>query len=62
MLERNESGQVNWVFGSDQPQMRDARQTDTDADQTAATDGADVPLIKSRLPRLLTGKSAIVIA
>ena len=42
--------------------MRDARQTDTDADQTAATDGADVPLIKSRLPRLLTGKSAIVIA
>ena len=62
LLERNESGQVNWVFGSDQPQMRDARQTDTDADQTAATDGADVPLIKSRLPRLLTGKSAIVIA
>jgi len=56
LLERNESGQVNWVFGSDQPQMRDARQTDTDADQTAATDGADVPLIKIPIAEIVDGQ------
>ena len=56
LLERNESGQVNWVFESDQPQMRDARQTDTDADQTAATDGADVPLIKIPIAEIVDGQ------
>ena len=56
LLERNESGQVNWVFGSDQPQMRDARQTDTDADQTAAKDGADVPLIKIPIAEIVDGQ------
>ena len=56
LLERNESGQVNWVFESDQPQMRDARQTDTDADQKAAKDGADVPLIKIPIAEIVDGQ------
>ena len=54
LLERNEAGQANWVFGSDQPQMRDATQSDTDADQTADTDGADVPLIEIPIAELIS--------
>ena len=49
LLERNESGQANWVFGSDQPQMRDTSQTDNEADQAVGSDGTDVPLIGSSI-------------
>ena len=62
LLERNESGQANWVFGSDQPQMRDARQTDTNADQTAGSDGADVPLIEIPIAEIVDGQVRYVIA
>ena len=36
--------------------MRDARQTDTDADQKAAKDGADVPLIKIPVAEIVDGQ------
>ena len=36
--------------------MRDARQTDTDADQKAAKDGADVPLIKIPIAEIVDGQ------
>ena len=55
LLERNESGQANWVFGSDQPQMRDA-QTYNNADQTTGTDGADVPLIEIPIAEIVDGQ------
>ena len=53
LLERNESGQANWVFGSDQPEVRDATQTDTNADQTA---GTDVPLIEIPIAEIVDGQ------
>ena len=56
LLERNENGQANWVFGSDQPQKRDAPQTDDEADQTAGTDGADVPLIEIPIAEIVDGQ------
>ena len=56
LLERNESGQSNWVFGADQPQMRDATQTDTNADQTAGMDRADVPLIEIPIAEIVDGQ------
>ena len=56
LLERNENGQANWVFGSDQPQKCDAPQTDDEADQTAGTDGADVPLIEIPIAEIVDGQ------
>ena len=56
LLERNESGQANWVFGSDQPEMRDTSQTDSDAEQTADTDSADAPLIEIPIAEIVDGQ------
>ena len=56
LLERNESGQANWVFGSDQTEMRDTSQTDSDAIETAGTDGADVPLIEIPIAEIVDGQ------
>ena len=38
--------------------MRDATQTDNDADQTAGTDGADVPLIEIPIAEIVDGQVA----
>ena len=56
LLERNESGQANWVFGSDQPQMRDTSQTDNEADQAVGSDGTDVPLIEIPIAEIVEGQ------
>ena len=56
LLERNGNGQANWVFGSDQPQMRDATQTDTDTDQAVGSDGADVLLIEIPIAEIVEGQ------
>ena len=56
LLERNESGQANWVFGSDQPQMRNTSQTDNEADQAVGSDGTDVPLIEIPIAKIVEGQ------
>ena len=56
LLERNESGQANWVFGSDQPQMRDTSQTENEADQAVGSDGTDVPLIEIPIAEIVEGQ------
>lgn len=56
LLERNESGQANWVFGSDQPQMRNTSQTENEADQAVGSDGTDVPLIEIPIAEIVEGQ------
>lgn len=56
LLERNESGQANWVFGSDQPKMRNTSQTENEADQAVGSDGTDVPLIEIPIAEIVEGQ------
>ena len=56
LLERNESGQANWVFGSDQPQIRNTSQTENEADQAVGSDGTDVPLIEIPIAEIVEGQ------
>ena len=56
LLERDETGLANWVFGSDQTQTRDAPNENSGVDGGAGTNDADIPLIEIPIAEIVDGQ------
>ena len=56
LLERDETGLANWVFGSDQTQTRDTPNENSGVDGGAGTNDADIPLIEIPIAEIVDGQ------